>query len=125
VTIQLILDATGVKGGAGALVEAISNIGSSGQDGVRGSFNVDSFFDISYTSNIGSSGIDGFQVDSFFDITYRISGDKGGFDTEMVSMQLRATLDDPAGGAAAIDRIRAAVSQAGGRTYYGHVTVLK
>ena len=40
----------------------------------KGKYNVDSFFDITYASNIGSSGLDGntakvsFNVDSFFDL---------------------------------------------------------
>ena len=36
-------------------------------------------------SNIGSSGQDGYSVDSFFDITVRSSGS---FDTEILSMDL-------------------------------------
>ena len=104
------------------LVKVISNIGSSGEDG----FIVDSFFDITYVSNIGSSGIDGFSVDSFFDVSYKIdnSSDKT-FDTEMVALSLRSTLDDPNNPARAIDAVKAAVEKTGGRVYYGHVTVLK
>ena len=71
----------------GDIQRVISNIGSSGEDGVKqgGSFTVDSFFDITYSrvSNIGSSGLDGvslstFQVDSFFDIHYEIGFDDPG-----------------------------------------------
>ena len=55
----------------------------------NGTFQVESFFDISYVSNIGSSGLDGytFTVDSFFDVEYRVSS----FDTEMVSLSLSAS----------------------------------
>jgi hypothetical protein len=56
---------------------AVSNIGSSGQDGVSSdtSFIVDSFFDIVYTIDFGPPTPPGgsFVVDSFFDIVYRIS----------------------------------------------------
>ena len=116
----------GVPAGTGAAL-VVSNIGSSGQDGVR--YQVDSFFDIIY-ANIGSSGQDGVRAseanfDSFFDITYDLdfsSSDGRTFDTEMISMSLRAHADDPAG---ALDAVVEAVRQLKGRVYYGHVTVLK
>ena len=76
-------------------------------------------------ANIGSSGQDGFRVDSFFDITYEISASPDGFDTEMVSLSLRAAPNDPdVNPGAVIDNVRAAVGKSG-RVFYGHVTVLK
>lgn len=130
------------------LAGIVSNIGSSGQDGVRGKsdFTVDSFFDIHYVSNIGSSGQDGvrsdltvsnigssgldgvskksnFQVDSFFDIEYRIDGGK--IDIELVALQLRTTLSDPSNTAGLLEAVRGAATAAGGDVYYGHVTILK
>ena len=117
--VELIVSLGISSDGTRATLEGIvSNIGSSGQDGVRGGsdFQVDSFFDIYYVSNIASSGQDGvrsnltvsnigssgqdgvskksdFQVDSFFDISYGIDGGK--IDIELVALQLRATLSDP------------------------------
>ena len=116
----------------GDLVRKISNLGSSGEDG----FVVDSFFDISYVRNIGSSGLDGntttFQVDSFFDVFYEIKFDnpKGGGDrtiqTEMLSMDLSATPNDPTNPAGAIDAVTRAVrDEVGGHVHKGHVTILK
>ena len=108
----------------------ISNLGSSGEDGFR----VDSFFDISYVSNIGSSGLDGntttFQVDSFFDVFYEIEFDNptGGdrtVQTEILSMDLSATLNDPTDPAGAIDAVTKAVNEGGGHVHKGHVTILK
>lgn len=129
VDIELMVSA-GKGGSVEAMTAAVRNIGSSGQDGVAkggGSFQVDSFFDIMYVSNIGSSGEDGvsFNVDSFFDIEYRVGSDREKIETEMIAMQLRATLTDPDNPDAALDDIRAAVRGAGGDVYYGHVTVLK
>ena len=104
------------------MVQAISNIGSSGLDG----FSVDSFFDVVYASNIGSSGLDGFIVDSFFDLTYKIDAPSDTqFDTEIIAMSLSSTLSDPTNPGGALDAIRKAVEIAGGTVAYGHVTVLK
>jgi hypothetical protein len=87
-------------------------------------FNVDSFFDITY-SNIGSSGLDGirassFTVDSFFDIEYQIKGNDTGY-------------WDPDFDVAAAEQVFAAVSAAvqgstGGQSkheFYGHVSILR
>ncbi|MDA0987734.1 MAG: hypothetical protein O2783_01080 [Chloroflexi bacterium] len=91
----------------------------------NGTFQVDSFFDISYISNIGSSGLDGytFTVDSFFDVEYRVSS----IDTEMVSLSLSASpiFGDPDFDVRALDAVITAVAEAGGHVHYGHVTVLK
>lgn len=104
------------------LTRLISNIGSSGQDGFR----VDSFFDIHYVANIGSNGLDGFSVDSFFDISYEVDrSSPGGFDTEMVALSLRSTLDNADNTAAILDAVKAAVEKTGGDVYYGQITVLK
>ena len=59
-------------------------------------FNVDSFFDIFIDMRVQGSD---FQVDSFFDIDYRIEfsssdGDRGSWQTEMVSMSLSGSLPD-------------------------------
>lgn len=118
-----------------SVAAVVSNIGSSGQDGVRGgdgTFQVDSFFDVSYVSNIGSSGEDGvrasdFQVDSFFDVFYEIdySGDRGVIETEMIAMQLTGRVSDPSNPGVALDAIRAAAALLKGDIYYGHVTILK
>ena len=80
-------------------------------------------------SNIGSSGQDGvskksdFQVDSFFDISYGIDGGK--IDIELVALQLRATLSDPSDTAGFLEAVGGAATAAGGDVYYGHVTILK
>ena len=91
-------------------------------------FSVDSFFDVFYVLNIGSSGQDGvrvsdFSVDSFFDVTYDTTGPK--IETEMVAMSLTGTIPGPSNPGVALDAVRAAVTAAGGTTYYGHVTILK
>ncbi|MFC1602356.1 hypothetical protein ACFL3U_02185 [Pseudomonadota bacterium] len=68
----------------------------------------------------------GFIVDSFFDISYEVSHnpDKG-FDTEMVSMSLRAT--SRSANASQPGAVIGVVYEALGccRTHRGHVTVLK
>ena len=126
--IELPQSPAGTPTRVGELVKRISNIGSSGEDG----FTVDSFFDIQYVSNIGSSGLDGntatFQVDSFFDVFYEIEFDNSGnrtLQTEMLSMDLSGTLNDPANPAGAIDAVTRAVNEAGGHVHGGHVTILK
>ena len=95
-------------------------------------YSIDSFFDISYVSNIGSSGLDGntrasFNVDSFFDVEYESgsSSTRKSFPTEMIAMSLRVNLNDPPSPEVAIDLVRQAVRDAGGSVFYGHVTVLK
>ena len=126
------------------LLRTISKVGSGGYQGVR----FDSFFDITYASNIGSSGQDGVSrrlvvsnigssgqdgvraagPDSFFDIFYEIDFKRTSsatIETEMVAMQLRATVTSPANPAGALDAVRGAISAAGGDVYIGHVTVLK
>ena len=80
----------------------VSNIGSSGQDGVR---------------------VSDFSVDSFFDITYDATGAK--IETEMVAMSLTGTIPDTSNPGVALDAVRSAVAKSGGTTHYGHVTVLK
>ena len=83
--------------------------------------------------NIGFSGDVGasFQVDSFFDITYRLSGDPdfdttpitktATFDTEMVALNVASTDPVPV-----IDAVGKILSSLGELTEYrGHVTVLK
>ena len=76
-------------------------------------------------ANIGSSGQDGFRVDSFFDITYEVSSSPDGFDTEIVSLSLRAVPNDPnVNPGAVIDDVKAAVGSSG-VVHKGHVTILK
>ena len=111
----------GPKASVSAVTRAISNIGSSGADGFR----IDSFFDITYARNIGSSGMDGFQVDSFFDIFYAREPAADGFDTEIVAMSLKCTLDNPNNPGGVIDAVKAAAESAGANIVHGHVTVLK
>ena len=118
-----------------SVVTAVSNIGSSGQDGVR-FFTVDSFFDVFFVSNIGSSGEDGVRFiappsfDSFFDIEYSVASPvDSSFPTEMVALSLGVTLDDPDNPAAVLDAVKGAVTEAGSTVLYhrhrGHVTILK
>lgn len=93
-------------------------------DPATSGFVVDSFFDISYAANIGSSGQDGvtatsFTVDSFFDVTYELRSDgddTGRWDTEMVSLSLRGPLADPSDPMAVANALSAARSaiEAGG-----------
>ena len=121
----------------------IGNIVSKIESSGKGSYSIDSFFDVTYVSNIGSSGQDGvrassFIVDSFFDITYEIDFDtlsRSKFPTEMVAMTLTGTLSDPSKPWVVIDEIRKALEEssdgedregeAPDRVFYGHVTVLK
>ena len=115
--IELGSGADGIPTTIEEVVQAVSNVGS---------FAVDSFFDITYVSDIGSSGLDGFSVDSFFDITYRIeSPSDAKIEIELVALTLRSTLSDPANPGGALDAVKAAVTAAGGKTYYGHVTLIK
>ena len=101
-----------------------------------GGFNVDSFFDVYYVSNIGSSGqdgvrrigssgIDGFSVDSFFDVFFEINNTSRTIPIEMVALSLRSV--SPAGGNPedSLELVERAVEGDGGVVYYGHVTVLK
>ena len=111
-------------------------VGSKVKDVVRsiegrsdGQFQIDSFFDISYVSNIGSSGEDGvratsFTVDSFFDVTYEMGreGCSGCWQTEMVSMQLVGSVPGGTNPGDALDEIVEAIGS--GKIAYGHVTVL-
>ena len=101
----------------------VSNIGSSGQDGVR--FVVDSFFDVFYVRNIGSSGLDGVSAafDSFFDITYEL--ELRTIETEIVAMSLTGTFSGDLNSATLLDRVRGPSGVAGPVVNYGHVTVLK
>ena len=111
----------------------VSNIGSSGLDGTgRRTYNVDSFFDVFYISNIGSSGEDGVRSFSAnFDVFFEIDLDpvSKGVGTEMISMSLTGTLNDPSNPGVVIDGVREALSgadpSAKGSVHYGHVTVLK
>ena len=96
----------------------------------RGNYNVDSFFDIMYVSNIGSSGEDGVSFkssptfDVFFEIDYRTS-QAGTFDTEMLSMSLRASPGGGSGPQGAIDVVKEALEKSGGNVYVGHVTLIR
>ena len=134
--IQLSEGKDGSRATLGEIKSAISNIGSSGLDGV--SFQVDSFFDIEWSrvSNIGSSGLDGvsmssFQVDSFFDIEYRIdlSDDPSTartIQTEMLSMSLTSRVGDHSDSGAVLVAIEKGLAFLDmGDTTVGHVTVLK
>lgn len=117
-------DPAGLQRSLGDLTElVVSNIGSSGEDGV--SFSVDSFFDVFYARNIGSSGLDGvrFSVDSFFDIEYQTESQT--IDTEILSMSLSGTYSVRLNEAQILDKARAAGLKAGGDVIYGHVTILK
>ena len=95
----------------------------------EGKYNIDSFFDITYASNIGSSGEDGvraktsFNVDSFFDIEYEISGKT--IPTEMVALSLKGSIGDGTVSQRAIDLVKVEAKAAGADVTYGHVAVLK
>lgn len=89
-------------------IDYVSNLGSSGEDGVR-------------VTNIGSSGQDGVRaaVDSFFDIDYRVFGDP---DFDLLKVSARGTLADPSNPGAVLDEVSAVLKRPPHR---GHVTVLK
>jgi hypothetical protein len=83
--------------------------------------------------NIGSSGQDGvrsdFQIDSFFDVEYRLFGDPDflfgdpdflTIDIEIVALNLTGVSPIPV-----IDRVGDALRRPGMTEYRGHVTVLK
>ena len=97
----------------------------------KGRFEVDSISDITFVSNIGSSGLDGntvkasSNVDSFLDIEVEISGTRKGPPTEMVSMSLKGQIGDGTTSQRSIDLVREAAKAAGVEVIYGHVTVLK
>ena len=79
-------------------------------------------------SNIGSSGQDGVRFDSFFDIDYQIDFDPPRYrtvETEMLSMQLSGRVADPSNPGTALDALRRAVSIVGGDVIVAHVTILK
>lgn len=114
----------------------VSNIGSSGLDGSR--YVVDSFFDVFFVANIGSSGQDGvrassFNPDSFFDVFFEIEVEArapGTIQTEMVALSLTGTLSDPSNPGVVLDGVRTSLSgdpdkKPLGTLHYGHVTVLK
>ena len=100
--------------------------------GVR-SFRVDSFFDITYVSNIGSSGEDGVRFiappsfDVFFEIDLTVdSAPAGTIPTEMVALSLGVTLADPTNPGASLDAVRDAINATGNTVYYvGHVTLIR
>jgi len=71
-------------------------------------------------ANIGSSGQDGFQVDSFFDVTYSISS--GGRGTVVFVIHAAPNSPDINPGTV-IDNVRAAAGNRGG--YIGHVTLIR
>ena len=75
-------------------------------------------------SNIGSSGQDGVSAsfDSFFDITYQI--ELRTIETEIIAMQLRGTYPSDLNPALLIDLDGLRIAT-GGDVTYGHVTVLK
>ena len=100
----------------------VSNIGSSGQDGVR--FTVDSFFDVFYVRNIGSSGEDGFKAN--FDVFFKVEVRRT-IPTEMVAMSLTGTYSGEFNPVTLIDRVRSPSpgGSTGPRVFYGHVTILK
>ena len=109
---------------------ALTLVRGSGEDPDTGEsdFQVDSFFDVSYVSNIGSSGLDGFapssfQVDSFFDIYYEIDFSTRTVQTEMLSMSLTGSMSDPTDPGVVIDAVTSALK--GGHVYYGHVNVIR
>ena len=132
VQLDLIVDASaGAIGknsdGAGPVETTLSVI----SDALSASgFQVDSFFDVYYVSNIGSSGQDGVSYkaganfDVFFEIDISISG-KSTIPTEMVALSLTSTAPDPNNPQGAIDAIKSALEASHSRVYYGHVTVLK
>lgn len=108
----------------------------------NGKYQIDSFFDVSYVSNIGSSGEDGVSLsvsnigssgedgvrrggnfDVFFEVDYKKAKKGTTIETEMVALSLSYNPGpDPLG---AIDAVKKAVDAGGGRVFYGHVTVLK
>ena len=91
---------SGADQSLGALTEKlVSNIGSSGEDGVRYGF--DSFFDITYEP------------------TFRT------IETEIIAVSLTGTYSVGLNEAQIIDKAKMAASAEGGDIYYGHVTVLK
>ena len=86
-------------------------------------------------TNIGSSGLDGVQFDVFFEVEYRIDSffdididpsRVGTFDTEILSMDLSGSpiLGDLDPGAL-IERVIQEASIVVGTVRHGHVTVLK
>ena len=86
-------------------------------------FAVDSFFDIEYlaVTNIGSSGQDGIQAgDSFFDITYRITGDP---DFDLLRVSVRGTLANGADPGSVLDELRGTALRT--HEIRGHVTLIK
>ena len=98
----------GLPKGPDSAALVVSNIGSSGEDGVS------------------ACGESDFQVDSFFDIAYRIEPPPDRtIQTEMLSMPLTGTLLTPDNPGEAMDDLRCQVEAAGGDIYYGHVTILK
>ena len=123
--VELVVRVNGGGGGNSNLV--VSNIGSSGQDGVR--FSVDSFFDI-HVSNIGSSGEDGvsYSIDSFFDIFYEVSfRAPGGHSSasvpiELVALQLRGSNVDTDNPEHVLSDLKDALGDAG-TVITGHVTL--
>ena len=91
-------------------------------------FQVDSFFDVYYVSNIGSSGEDGVSIKAGanFDVFFEVEISRSGtFDTEMIALSLSSTVPDPTNPQGAIDIARTAVEGLKGSVHYGHVTVLK
>ena len=93
-------------------------------------YQVDSFFDIMYLSNIGSSGEDGVSVrtggnfDVFFEVDYKISGNRT-FATEMVAMSLTSTAPDVNNLQSALDVVKSAVEARQGDYFIGHVTLIR
>jgi hypothetical protein len=93
-------------------------------------YNVDSFFDVMYVSNIGSSGEDGVSFkssptfDVFFEVDYKTSRGSG-FATEMISMSLKGSIGDGTVTQRGLDVVRKAVEKNGGHTYVGHVTLIR
>ena len=93
-------------------------------------YQIDSFFDVYYVSNIGDSGEDGvsFKAGANFDVFFEVGfnlGRGGTFDTEIIAMSLSSSAPDISNPQGAIDIVRNAVAANKGRVHYGHVTVLK
>ena len=93
-------------------------------------YNVDSFFDVSYVSNIGSSGEDGVSFkssptfDVFFEVEYKTGGART-IQTEMIAMSLKGSIGDGSVAWRGLDVVKNAVKKNGGHTYVGHVTLLR
>ena len=89
-------------------------------------YQVDSFFDVFYVLNIGSSGEDGVSLktgggnfDVFFEVEYKVAR----IETEMIAMSLTSVSPIPANPDGAIDAVKSVLPV--GTLRYGHVTLIK